>query len=332
METSSPVLAGKKKVSWVVRLLLKPEIGVLIPILLLVVVTSWINPNFLTWKYIASILTGCIFIGAASLGEGLVIMSGEIDLSLGMSGCFAGIICGVAAVNWGWGLIPCILVTLGAGALVGFINGYCVCRIGLTSWITTLATQFICQGLAATISNGMPISLSSLHTSGFTRANPLGLSWLFFIFLLLIVVADLVIRRTSLGYKIRAVGGNADAAKTAGVNVANVKLLVFVLAGLFAAVGGLFDILNSATASFEFGSGREFRAIICCAIGGISMSGGSGSAFGIGLGVLLFHTLWYCLRILKVDTNLQLVLIGLILVLAVLLDIQRKRIEARTLV
>ena len=333
METKTAQTPVKKnQVGWGLRLFLKPEIGVLIPILLLAVVTTWINPNFLTWKYIASILTGCIFIGAASIGEGLVIMSGEIDLSVGMSGCFAGIMCGVAAVQWGWSLIPCILVTLGSGALVGFVNGYFTCKIGLTSWITTLATQFICQGLAATISNGMPISLASLHTSKFTRADPLGLSWLFFVFIIIIVVADLVIRSTSLGYKIRAVGGNSDAAKTAGINVVNVKILVFVLAGVFASIGGLFDILNSATASFEFGAGREFRAIICCAIGGISMSGGSGSAFGIGLGVLLFHTLWYCLRILKVDTNLQLVLIGLILVLAVLLDIQRKRLEARKLV
>jgi ribose/xylose/arabinose/galactoside ABC-type transport system permease subunit len=130
----------------------------------------------------------------------------------------------------------------------------------------------------------------------------------------------------------RAVGGNSDAARMAGINVDRVKIAVFVLAGALAAVGGLFDVFNNATANSNFGGGREFRAIICCAIGGVSMSGGSGSAYGIGLGVLLFHTLWYCLRILSVDTNLQLVLIGLILVLAVLMDIQRKRVEARKMV
>lgn len=92
-------------------------------------------------------------------------------------------------------------------------------------------------------------------------------------------------------------------------------------------MGGIFDVLNAATANSAFGSGREFRAIICCSIGGLA--GGSGSILGVGLGVLLFHVLWYALRILKVDTNLQLVLIGLILVLAVLLDIQRKRYEAK---
>ena len=97
-------------------------------------------------------------------------------------------------------------------------------------------------------------------------------------------------------------------------------------------MGGLFDVLNSGASNAAFGNGREFRAIICCAIGGISMTGGAGSSFGVALGVLLFHTLWYCLRILDVNTNLQLVLIGLILVLSVIMDIQRKKIEARKLV
>lgn len=333
METkqNKPALA-EHRLGWGYRFFLTPEVGVLIPILILVVVTSWINPNFMTWKYISSILTGLIFIGAAALGEGLVIMVGEIDLSVGMNGCFAGIMTGIAAANWGLSLIPCLLIGLAAGALIGLINGFMVCKLGLTSWITTLATQFICQGLAVTISQGVPISISSLGTSGFTRAKPLGLNWLFFIFLALILVLDFVIRKTSFGYKLRAVGGNADAARMAGINVHSVKIAVFVLAGVFAAVGGLFDVLNNATANSNFGGGREFRAIICCAIGGVSMSGGSGSAFGIGLGALLFHTLWYCLRILSIDTNLQLVLIGLILVLAVLMDIQRKRVEARKMV
>ena len=100
--------------------------------------------------------------------------------------------------------------------------------------------------------------------------------------------------------------------------------------GVLAATGGIFDVLNAATANANFGGGREFRTIICVNIGG--MMAGSGSMFGVGLGVMLFHVLWYALRILKVDTNLQLVLIGLILVLAVLLDIQRKRVEARRIV
>lgn len=315
--------------SMAVRFFMTPEIGILIPIVIIMAVTASINKSLLTWRYFSTILTGSIFIGMASLSESLVIMVGEIDLSIGMSGCLAGVICGITANTLGWPLIPCLLATLLTGMLVGALNGFMVTKFGLSSWITTLATQFICQGLAVTFSDGLTIPIESLGTKVFTRPKPLGLSWLFFVFIVMIVILDFVVRKTTFGYRLRAVGGNKEAAQMAGININRIKLLVFVLAGALAAVSGLFDVLTSQSASSTYGAGREFRAIICCAIGGISMSGGAGSVYGVGLGVLLFHVLWNCLRLLKVDTNLQLVLIGVILVLAVLLDIQRKRMEAK---
>lgn len=309
------------------RVLLTPEIGVLIPIVILCVVTSVINKNFFTWRYFSSIFMGSIFIGAASLGQAFTAIAGEVDLSLGMNGCLSGIMVGIACAKWGLGLIPCLLVGLLTGCLVGLINGFCTMKLKLSSWITTLATQFICQGLAVTICQGEPISIRDLGTSTFTRARPLGVSWLFFIFIALLLICDQVIRRTKFGYQLRACGGNANAATMAGIDVTRIKIAAFVIAGMFGAIGGIFDVLNAATANSNFGGGREFRTIICVNIGGIAA--GSGSMLGVGLGVMLFHVLWYALRILKVDTNLQLVLIGLILVLAVLLDIMRKRYEAR---
>ncbi|MCE5343907.1 MAG: ABC transporter permease [Eubacteriales bacterium] len=319
----------KQNGSGAVQFFMMPEIGILIPIVIIMAVTASINDSLLTWRYFSTILTGCIFIGMASLAESLIIMVGEIDLSIGMSGCLAGVICGITANNLGWPLIPCILATLLTGMLVGAVNGVMITKFGLSSWIATLATQFICQGLAVTISDGLTIPIESLGTKVFTRPKPLGLSWLFFVFVIVIIILDFVVRKTTFGYRLRAVGGNKEAAQMAGINVNRIKLLVFILAGALAAVSGLFDVLTSQSASSTYGSGREFRAIICCAIGGISMAGGAGSIYGVGLGVLLFHVLWNCLRLLKVDTNLQLVLIGAILVLAVLMDIQRKRMEAK---
>ena len=321
----------RNKSSIGLKLLLTPEIGVLLPILVLCIITASLNKTFLTWKYFSTILTGSIFIGAAALGEALIIMVGEIDLSIGMNGCLAGIMMGVACQKWGLPLIPCLCICLLSGALIGMINGLCVTRFHLSSWITTLVTQYLCQGLAVTICQGVPLSIKALGTSAFTRAKPLRLSWLFFIFIALILILDFVIRRTKFGYQLRAVGGNKDSAEMAGIDVRKIKMMVFILAGILAATGGMFDVLKNATANSNFGGGREFRAIICCAVGGISMTGGAGSMFGVALGVLLFHTLWDCLRLLNVDTNLQLVLIGAILVLAVLMDLQRKKLEKREL-
>ena len=310
-----------------VRILLTPEVGILIPIVVLCIVTVSIKPSFLTWKYFSSILRGSIFIGAAALGQSFACIAGEIDLSVGMSGCLSGIMMGVACQYWGLSLVPCLLAGMLTGACVGLVNGLATTKLGLSSWITTLATQFICQGLAVTISQGVPIPIKALGTSDFTRARPLNLNWLFFIFIAMLLICDLVVRRTRFGYQLRACGGNPNAALMAGINVQRIKIIAMVLAGLFAAFGGIFDVLSAATAKAEFGAGREFRTIICVNIGGIAA--GSGSILGVGLGVLLFHVLWDALRILNVDTNLQLVLIGAILVMAVLLDILRKKYEAR---
>ncbi len=320
------------KLSLPLRIMLKPETGLIIPLLILCVVTTIIKPNFLTWTYIASILVACVFIGCAAIGESLVIMVGEIDLSVGFVGTFSGIMMGQAAQNWGLGPVLSILICLSTGALVGFVNGVVSSKLGLISWITTLATQFICNGLAVTISNGLPLSIASLGLQPFVRANPLGLKYTFFLFLALIIIMDIVVRKSGFGYKLRAVGGNKEAALMAGINVSRIKIIAFTLAGLFAAIGGLFDVMASAMANSSAGAGREFRAITCCAIGGISMMGGEGSVFGVGFGVLLFHTLWYCLRILNTDANLQLVLIGIVLIISVILDMQRKRIESRKMI
>lgn len=306
---------------------LKPEIGVLIPILILCVITTILKPNFLTWKYFSGIFMGCIFIGVEAIGQGFVQITGGVDLSVGMCGCLSGIMMGVACGWWGWGLVPCLLMALVTGMVVGIVNGICVCKLKLDAWITTLATQFICRGLAVTISEGMPMSIKALNTSAFNRARPLGLSWMFFIFLALLIICDIVVRKTRFGFKLRAVGGNQNAAIMGGINANAVKMAAFVLCSVFGAIGGIFDVINKASANSTFGDGREFRTIICVAIGGISA--GSGSMLGVGFGVALFHILWYALRILSVDTNLQLVLIGALLVLSVILDIQRKKMEAR---
>jgi ribose transport system permease protein len=314
------------------KIFLTPEVGVFIPILILGIVTTIFNPVFITRRYLASILTSSVSIGAAALGEALVIMCGEIDLSLGYVGCLSGIMCGRAFMAWGFDLAPAIILGCVSGFVIGGITGFIVTKVGITSWITTLATQFVCMGLAITITQGYPQDIDSPALLDFTLAQPLGLSWLFFMFIAIILILDFVIRKTNFGYELRAVGGNKEAAEMAGIDAKKIKWLAFALAGLFAAFGGLFDVLQSSTASATFGAGREFRAITCCAIGGISMLGGAGSIYGVALGVLLLQTLLYCLRLFGLNINLQLILIGMILILAVVLDMQRKRLEIRMLV
>ena len=117
-------MAGKqegRKRKQGLKLLLTPEIGVLIPIVIICIVTTILKPSFLTWQYLSTILAGCVFIGAATLGEAMCIMTGEIDLSVGFSGCLAGVMCGIAARDWGFPLFACVLVFLQSTPILGWM-------------------------------------------------------------------------------------------------------------------------------------------------------------------------------------------------------------------
>ena len=171
--------------------------------------------------------------------------------------------------------------------------------------------------------------MDALGVSDFFSARPLGLNWIFIIFVMLLVLTDILIRCTKLGYQITAVGGNAKAALMAGIDVNKIKIIAFVLCSVFSVIGGLFDGFNNGTVKAGIGSGRNFRAVTACAIGG--MIAGEGTILGTAIGVLLFHVLWYALRILEVDTNQQLVFIGVALIASVLLSSIRKKIEEKNL-
>ena len=308
----------------------------LIPIILICVLTNNANPVFLTWKFFSKILINSIPIGMMALGQALVTLTGDVDLSVGMNGCFAGIMMGVACDRWGLysvcgsnalGLIVCMLIGLASGALIGAINGLLTSRFKLSSWITTLATQFICKGLVTTISQGITLDVKTLGTKAFKDARPLSLSWLFFIFVLIILLLDIVVRRTSFGYKLRAVGGNPNAATMGGISVNKIRFLAFLLAGIFAALSGVFEVIQQQKAIPTSGEGREFRTIICVSIGGLSA--GYGSIWGCAVGILLYHVVIRALEVLGWDKMLQLVLIGAILIVAVLMDIMRKKFEVK---
>ena len=334
--TPSAAKRNNKTLVKFVRLILTPEIGMLIPIILICVLTNNANPVFLTWKFFSKILINSIPIGMMALGQALVTLTGDVDLSVGMNGCFAGIMMGVACDRWGLytvcgsnalGLIVCMLIGLASGALIGAINGLLTSRFKLSSWITTLATQFICKGLVTTISQGITLDVKALGTKAFKDARPLSLSWLFFIFVLIILLLDIVVRRTSFGYKLRAVGGNPNAATMGGISVNKIRFLAFLLAGIFAALSGGFEVIQQQKAIPTSGEGREFRTIICVSIGGLSA--GYGSIWGCAVGILLYHVVIRALEVLGWDKMLQLVLIGAILIVAVLMDIMRKKFEVK---
>ncbi len=335
-DKQAPVQKKSSALSKIVRLVLTPEVGMLIPVIIICILTNNVNNVFLTWKFFSKILVNSVPIGMMALGQALVTLTGDVDLSVGMNGCFAGIMVGVACEQWGLstvagsgtlGLIVCLLNGVIFGAIVGAFNGFLTTKLRLSSWITTLASQFICKGLVTTISKGITLDISALGTKAFKAARPLSLSWLFLIFIAFIIVLEIVVRRSRFGYRLRAVGGNPNAATMAGISVDKVRFIAFLLAGVLAAFSGVFETIQQQKAIPTSGEGREFRTIICVSIGGVSA--GYGSILGCAVGILLYHVVVRALELLGWNKMLQLMLIGAILIIAVLMDIMRKRFEAK---
>jgi len=321
----------KQKFTFWEKLMLSPEFGILIPVLIMCAVATAKNPGFIKIGNLAYIINSSAFYGFLALAECVVQLTGDTDLSVGMNGAISSVIVGVAAQTWGMSPMMALLCGIAMGALVGLVNGLISAKFGLSLWITSLATQFMCNGFAQFISMGKPFRFGNeAHAAAFDAIADfknwvipkLGINTTFLIFVLMVAILHFVVHRTQFGYKLRAVGGNKDAALLAGINVSNIKLIACVLAGAICGVYGGAVVLKQLSTNIQQGQGGEFRAITCCAIGGITA--GAGSVWSVFMGVLLFHFVNGALQSMGADNNVQLAMVGVLLLLAVLLNVFRQ--------
>ena len=327
MKKQYDILSNRK--TDLLQTLMSPEISILIPLIVLALYTGSVNPSFFSLKNIQIILRYCAFIGVLVIGQGFVLMSGETDLSIGANSVFTSIVFGALAMKLNLPAYIAIPGAIAAGAMIGCLNAILSMGIGLNSWISTLATQYICLGLATVISKGQTIGGFKGGYQTFASGRPLGLSWMFFIMLGLFAITEVIIRFTTVGRKIKAVGLSPAASRMVGINVKKVKTLCLIFSGAMAGVCGVLQTVSSLGASTTTGRGNEFPAIICCAIGGISTSGGKGSMLGALIGVFMYQMLKNCLQVLGMDNNFQLVITGIILLMAVCFDIIKTKMYTR---
>ena len=208
--------------------LMSPEISILIPLVILCIYTSTVAPAFLQIKNIQVILRYTAFIGSLAIGEAFALMCGEIDLSIGTCSTLAGVIFAVALAVYGTNLFVAILLAILVAMLVGILNSVLTLLFGMTSWIVTMATQYICIGFATVICRGAAISGLGDTVKAMNAARPLGLSWMFFIMLGILIITEILIRFTPIGRAIHSVGLNPMAARIAGINVKLTKALCMI--------------------------------------------------------------------------------------------------------
>jgi ribose/xylose/arabinose/galactoside ABC-type transport system permease subunit len=278
------------------------------------------------------------------VGQTFVIVTGGIDLSVGSLVALTGVVAALFANSLHIGGFPLIALTLivavAVGAAAGWINALPVVRLGLPPFITTLAMLQMALGLSFILSHGRPVALESGAftntgigsflapvTSALHLPNiPIPVIWM----LVIVVAASVLLMRTRFGRYVFAIGGNEEAARLAGINVARVKTLVYVISGACGAVVGFLYMALFSSGSPQTGTGDELlESIAAVVVGGTSLSGGRGSIVGTFFGALLIGVLYNAMNLLGVDSYLQKVVLGAVILLAVVLDELRKRYLTR---
>ncbi|WP_019618592.1 ABC transporter permease [Gulosibacter faecalis] len=303
------------------------DAGLAIIFVALVIGLTLASPNhsFLSLNNIFLILVQTSINGILAMGMMYVIISGHIDLSVGSTVGLAGVAAALVAMPGEYPLIVPILVGLAVGVGVGLINGIGVAYGGIPSFIITLGTLTAVRGIALIVSGGAPVSGLSPEFQGLASGRVFGIPVLAIYFVVIAVIAAFVLRKTVFGRRIYALGGNPQAAAVSGINVKRLTVMPFIIAGLLAGLCGVLLASRTFTGSPTAGESYELDAIAAVVIGGVSMTGGRGKAFGVVIGALMIAVIANGLDILGINSNMQMVIKGAIIALAVLIDVKTRR-------
>lgn len=300
--------------------------GILICIIILIIVTGLIQPEFFAWSNMINILRQISVNGIVACGMTVCIMSGCYDLSVGsivsMTGVFA-----ILAINAGYPDLVCIGIGLGIGIIAGIFNGALISAIngrGGEAFIITYGTQTVLAAIALFPSKGLFIA--GRVPEGLFKMMGLNNAPIY-IFLVVALILHFVISKTQYGRKLCFIGNNMDAAKMSGIRVKFNRITYYAISGLLAGLAGIVLCSRVTSSNPTAGLNYEMNAIAAVVVGGNSASGGSGSIIRTVIGAVVIGIMSNALNILGFSTNYQLIVKGGLIVLAVALDIISKKIK-----
>lgn len=301
------------------------QFGIAIAFILICALLATLHPAFLTLSNLRVILTQVSINALLAFGVTFVIITGGIDLSLGSVLAVAGITAALFAHPDSYPLIVPIAAGLGTGLLLGAFNGLIITKSKVPPFIVTLGTMTIARGMALILSNGRPVSNLS-DAFNFIGGGAIGgIPFPIVILVLTFILCAVLLSKTTWGRYMYAVGGNELAARASGINVNKVKMMVYTICGGLAGLAGILLTSRISTGQPNAGMGFELDAIAAAIIGGTSTSGGTGTMIGTLLGALLIGVISNGLDLMNVSSYYQLVIKGLIIIGAVVLDSMNNR-------
>lgn len=305
-------------------------IGMLPVLVLICIGFEALNGRFLSWGNVSIVMQQAAINIVLATGMTFVILTGGIDLSVGSILAAAAMVAVIASKIPDWGMVG-LIAGLGTGLFFGVANGLLIALIGLPSFIVTLGSLTAVRGIARLLGGDSTVFNPELPFAFIANATIGGVPWLVVIALAVVVIAWFVLRRTVLGMRIYAVGGNPDAARLSGIRVWWILLFVYASSGFLAGLGGVMSAARLYAANgLQLGQSYELDAIAAVILGGTSFVGGIGSIWGTLVGALIIAVLSNGLTLVGVSDIWQFIIKGLVIIGAVTLDRYRRRGGART--
>ncbi|PDT50124.1 ribose ABC transporter permease [Sinorhizobium fredii] len=300
--------------------------GILISLAVLCVAFSVLSPRFLAFNNFMNIMQQVAVVAVAAYGMTYVILLGEIDLSIGSIIAVSGM-AAAQAFSMGLGFAPTVVLTLAAGAIMGGLNGAISAKLMLPSFIVTVATMGIYRGFVSLPTNGAPAMIENEAWLAIGSESFLGIPIIIWIMAALFVVNHVVLSKTIFGRQVYLSGGNREAAVYSGIRVDRIKIVVFMISGVMAAISGILLSSRLSSAQTNAGMGYELDAIAAVVLGGTSLAGGVGTMVGTILGALIIGVINNGMNMLSVPYFYQLIVKGLVILIAVWLDVRSKAVR-----
>lgn len=303
--------------------------GIFVVLIALFIFFSFASKSFLVANNLLNVARQISMLGIAAVGMTFVLLLGGIDLSIGSMITLVNIVTAYLMVNKGISPVIACLVSILLSLVIGFINGWIIANIKIAPLIVTLSMMIILEGFAYMISKGLPIfgfpKSFSFIGQGYISKIPVPV----IIMVIVLIIGSIILNKTYFGRYFYAVGGNEEAAELSGINVKRVKYLVYTLSSFFAAIAGIVMLSRTNSGQVLSGKGFEFDVLTACVLGGVSPTGGQGKVANIVAGILILGVLSNGMVLLNVSQYTQMVIKGLVLLLAVAYDALEKRKQGK---
>lgn len=305
------------------------DFGIAIPLFVIVAITAMINPAFLTISNFSSILRLMPFIAMCALGVSFPLITGTNDISVGKIAGLAGMLFAYLMMKKGMGVLPAAVASVAVGGLLGSVSGLMISWLRVPDFVMTLGVMYIADAARYLLTNGYPLTPLPYNLGEFGKREVLGMSWPFWIVLAIFALAYFTQRKTVFGRQLYAIGGSREVAKLAGINVVRNKTLAYMIGGICTSIGGILLTLHLNNALPQNGDDWGFKAIVACAVGGVSLKGGRGSALGVFIGIFIVRLLDNALVMVNVPAEYQKCFTGVVLAASVMYDLAKQRRKVR---